>query len=113
MRKLTNLLAITLLSSCATAFAQSNEKTTAAEESAEIYASGYDKIRFIVAFNVHAGHLIVPVGLTNTHHEPINFFGTSRPEGERTLLFCRTQPGTTIATSCPLCPRKQHCCKAG
>lgn len=184
MRKLTNLLAITLLGSCATAFAQSNEETTAAEESAEIYASGYEKFRFggygeilanfmdygvnrfsgisygntkehrnsisiprfIVAFdykfdskwilgaeiefeaggtgtaieleqsengeyeteiekggevaleqfhitrlihpafNVRAGHLIVPVGLTNTHHEPINFFGTSRPEGERTLL---------------------------
>lgn len=46
MRKLTNLLAIILLSSCATAFAQSNEKTTAAEESAEIYASGYEKFRF-------------------------------------------------------------------
>ncbi len=34
------------------------------------------------AFNVRAGHLIVPMGLTNAHHEPINFFGTSRPEGE-------------------------------
>lgn len=184
MRKLTNLLAITLLGSCATVFAQNNEKTTAAEESAEIYASGYEKFRFggygeilanfmdygvnrfsgisygntkehrnsisiprfIIAFdykfdskwilgaeiefeaggtgtaieleqsengeyeteiekggevaleqfhitrlihpafNVRAGHLIVPVGLTNTHHEPINFFGTSRPEGERTIL---------------------------
>ena len=31
------------------------------------------------AFNVRAGHLIVPVGLTNEHHEPINFFVTSRP----------------------------------
>lgn len=38
------------------------------------------------AFNVRTGHLIVPVGLTNEHHEPINFFGTSRPEGETTLL---------------------------
>ena len=38
------------------------------------------------AFNVRAGHLIVPVGLTNEHHEPINFFGTSRPEGETTIL---------------------------
>lgn len=38
------------------------------------------------AFNVRAGHLIVPVGLTNEQHEPINFFGTSRPEGETTLL---------------------------
>lgn len=38
------------------------------------------------SLNVRAGHIIVPVGLTNAHHEPINFFGTSRPEGETTLL---------------------------
>ena len=37
-------------------------------------------------FNVRAGHLILPVGLTNAHHEPILFFGTSRPEGETTIL---------------------------
>ena len=37
-------------------------------------------------FMVRAGHQIIPVGLTNTHHEPINFFGTVRPEGETTLL---------------------------
>ena len=184
MRKLTNLLAITLLGSCATAFAQSNEESSAADESAKIYASGYDKFRFggygeilanfmdyginrfyggnngnaktnrnsisiprfVVAFdykfnpkwilgaeiefeaggtgtayelentengeyetevekggevaleqfhitrlihpafNVRVGHIIVPVGLTNAHHEPINFFGTSRPEGEATLI---------------------------
>ena len=30
--------------------------------------------------------MIVSVGLTNTHHEPINFFGTSRPEGETSIL---------------------------
>lgn len=30
--------------------------------------------------------MIVPLGLTNSHHEPINFFGTSRPEGETTIL---------------------------
>lgn len=41
---------------------------------------------FHKAFNVKVGHLIVPVGLTNAHHEPINFFGTSRPEGESALL---------------------------
>lgn len=183
MRKLTNLLAITLLGSCATAFAQSNEEPTAAEKSAEIYASGYDKIRFggygemaasymdygpnrvtpngsakqnrgtisiprfVLAFdykfsstwilgaeiefeyggtgaaremewrsengeyeteiekggevaleqfhitkllhksfNVRAGHLIVPIGLTNSNHEPVNFFGVYRPEGETTIL---------------------------
>ena len=39
-------------------------------------------------FNVRAGHLIVPVGLTNAHHEPINFFGSSRPEGETTIIPC-------------------------
>lgn len=37
-------------------------------------------------FNVRVGHMIVPVGLTNSHHEPINFFGTVRPEGETTML---------------------------
>lgn len=34
------------------------------------------------------GHIIVPVGITNAHHEPINFFGTTRPEGESTLIPC-------------------------
>ena len=188
MKRLTNLLAITLLTSCITAFAQEQEETTteksAVEQSADIYADGYNKFRFggygeilanfmdyginrfrgtdngskkdhrnsisiprfvlafdykfnsqwvlgaeiefeaggtgsayeientengeyemevekggevaleqfhitrliHPAFNVRAGHLIVPVGLTNEHHEPINFFGTSRPEGETTIL---------------------------
>ncbi|WP_075967297.1 hypothetical protein [Parabacteroides massiliensis] len=188
MKRLTNLLAITLLTSCATAFAQEQEETmtdgSAAERSEAIYASGYNKFRFggygeavasfkdyginrfygghlgnkkdhrntisiprFVAafdykfnskwilgaeiefeaggvgtayeiensengeyetevekggevaleqfhitrlihptFNIRAGHIIVPVGLTNSHHEPINFFGTYRPEGETTIL---------------------------
>lgn len=38
------------------------------------------------SLNVRVGHLIVPVGLTNAHHEPMHFFGTSRPEGETTIL---------------------------
>ncbi len=38
------------------------------------------------AFNIRAGHMIIPVGLTNAHHEPINFFGVYRPEGETTIL---------------------------
>lgn len=37
-------------------------------------------------FNVRAGHFIVPVGLNNAHHEPINFFGTVRPEGETSII---------------------------
>ena len=37
-------------------------------------------------FNVRAGHFIVPVGLNNAHHEPMNFFGTVRPEGETSII---------------------------
>ena len=36
--------------------------------------------------NFRFGHMIVPVGLTNAHHEPLNFFGVYRPEGETTIL---------------------------
>ena len=38
------------------------------------------------AFNVRAGHIVLPVGQNNAHHEPITFFGTVRPEGETTIL---------------------------
>lgn len=38
------------------------------------------------AFNVRAGHMVLPVGLTNAHHEPILFFGTVRPESETTFI---------------------------
>ena len=38
------------------------------------------------AFNVRVGHMVLPVGLTNAHHEPILFFGTMRPEGEMTII---------------------------
>ena len=36
--------------------------------------------------NIRVGHIIVPVGLTNEHHEPVNFFGTHRPEGETMII---------------------------
>ena len=35
---------------------------------------------------VRVGHQIVPIGLNNEHHEPINFFGTVRPEGEASII---------------------------
>lgn len=38
--------------------------------------------------NVRAGHIVVPVGLTNAHHEPLNYFTVYRPEGEATILPC-------------------------
>lgn len=43
---------------------------------------------FSKALNLRAGHLVVPVGATNNAHEPNNFFGVNRPEGENTLLPC-------------------------
>ena len=57
------------------------------------------------AFNVRAGHLIVPVGLTNEHHEPINFFGTSRPEGETTILLL---PGMKTVSKCSVRSAELH-----
>ena len=37
-------------------------------------------------FNVKAGEMIVPVGYTNAHHEPNQFFTVYRPEGEATIM---------------------------
>ena len=36
--------------------------------------------------NIRMGHIVVPVGLNNAHHEPLNFFTVYRPEGEHTIL---------------------------
>lgn len=41
---------------------------------------------FSRAFNIKVGHIIVPVGLNNAHHEPLNYFTVYRPEGENTIL---------------------------
>lgn len=43
---------------------------------------------FCPAANIRAGHMVVPVGQTNSHHMPTEFFGTYRPEGENTILPC-------------------------
>lgn len=57
------------------------------EKGGEVELEQIHITRLIVPeFNVRVGHVIVPVGLTNAHHEPINFFGTSRPEGESTII---------------------------
>ena len=42
--------------------------------------------RFSKAANLKFGHIIVPVGLNNAHHEPLNYFTVYRPEGENTIL---------------------------
>ena len=36
--------------------------------------------------NIKIGHFVVPVGLNNAHHEPLNYFTVYRPEGENTIL---------------------------
>jgi len=42
--------------------------------------------RFSRAANIKIGHIIVPVGLNNAYHEPLNYFTVYRPEGENTIL---------------------------
>ena len=42
--------------------------------------------KFSKAANLKFGHIIVPVGLNNAHHEPLNYFTVYRPEGENTIL---------------------------
>lgn len=38
--------------------------------------------------NVRMGHIVVPVGETNNHHLPTEFFTVYRPEGEDTIIPC-------------------------
>ena len=51
--------------------------------------------------NLRIGHIVVPVGLNNAHHEPLNFFTVYRPEGEHTIL-----PGTWHDTGVSFWGRK-------
>ena len=43
---------------------------------------------FSNALNLRAGHIVVPVGMTNNNHLPTQFFGLYRPEGENTIMPC-------------------------
>ena len=68
---------------------ENGEYETEVEKGGEVALEQLHITRMIIPeFNVRVGHLIVPVGLTNEHHEPINFFGSSRPEGEMTIIPC-------------------------
>ena len=68
---------------------ENGEYETEVEKGGEVALEQFHITRMLVPeFNIRAGHLIVPVGLTNAHHEPINFFGSSRPEGETTIIPC-------------------------
>lgn len=50
------------------------------------------------ALNLRMGHIIVPVGMTNQHHLPTEYFTVYRPEGENTIFPC-----TWHETGIPLC----------
>ncbi|MBR3100847.1 MAG: hypothetical protein IKH19_03720 [Muribaculaceae bacterium] len=43
---------------------------------------------FSPAINLRVGHMVVPVGGTNAHHTPTEFFTVYRPEGENTIFPC-------------------------
>ncbi len=66
---------------------ENGEYETEVEKGGEVALEQFHLTRLITpAFNVRVGHMIIPVGLTNTHHEPLNFFTAARPEGATTLL---------------------------
>ena len=52
---------------------------------------------------LRAGHIVVPVGLNNAHHEPLNFFTVYRPEGENTIM-----PSTWHQTGISFWGRTRH-----
>ncbi|MDR2361862.1 MAG: hypothetical protein LBD91_03955 [Prevotellaceae bacterium] len=71
------------------------ERTEAEEYETEIEKGGEVAIEqfwiektFAPYANLRMGHIIVPVGLTNQHHMPTEFFSVLRPEEESAILPC-------------------------
>ncbi|MCR5363900.1 MAG: hypothetical protein K6E44_04955 [Bacteroidales bacterium] len=76
-----------------TGSAVEKEFTEAGEWESEIEKGGELELEqfwiqktFCPAFNIRAGHIVVPVGGLNYAHEPLNYFTVYRPEGEYTIL---------------------------
>lgn len=66
---------------------ENDEYETEVEKGGEVALEQFHITRLINrAFNMRAGHMVLPVGQNNAHHEPVNFFGTVRPEGETTIV---------------------------
>lgn len=66
---------------------ENGEYETEIEKGGEVALEQLHITRLIVpGLNVRAGHMVIPVGLTNAHHEPINFFGTTRPESQTVMI---------------------------
>jgi hypothetical protein len=71
------------------------EKTEAGEYETEIEKGGEIALEqfwiektFAPYANLRLGHIIVPVGLTNQYHMPVEFFSALRPEEESAILPC-------------------------
>jgi hypothetical protein len=71
------------------------EKTEAGEYETEIEKGGEVALEqfwiektFASQANLRLGHIIVPVGLTNQYHMPVEFFSVLRPEEESAILPC-------------------------
>lgn len=71
------------------------EKTEAGEYETEIEKGGEVALEqfwiektFTPYANLRMGHIIVPVGLTNQYHLPVEFFSVLRPEEESAILPC-------------------------
>ena len=66
---------------------ENGEYETEIEKGGEVAIEQLHITRLILPqLNVRAGHMVLPVGLVNAHHEPIHFFGTVRPESETALI---------------------------
>ena len=66
---------------------ENGEYETEIEKGGEVALEQFHITRLITpAFNVRAGHFVLPIGQNNAHHEPLNFFGTVRPEGETSII---------------------------
>lgn len=66
---------------------ENGEYETETEKGGEVALEQFHITRLIAPeFNVRVGHIIVPFGLTNSHHEPLNFFTASRPEDETMII---------------------------
>ena len=66
---------------------ENGEYETEVEKGGEVALEQFHlTYRLSNAFMVRVGHQIVPIGLTNAHHEPILFYGTVRPEGETSII---------------------------
>lgn len=66
---------------------ENGEYETETEKGGEVALEQFHITRLILPeLNVRVGHMVIPFGLTNSHHEPLNFFSAARPESETEII---------------------------